>query len=409
MKDSRAIDINAATVVTAPSEPVRASWSRRRLFDWTAIAIVAASLGSLFPPSIRWDALNVLSVIAAVYLGWRVLQAASRVRVRDVVMFAILLVCMVEFSLRVFSYQRALIYERYGELPFAPVPNQTYIEKISLQPSRIDALGLREPSGSVPGRPTILCLGDSITYGYAMTDADTWPAQLGGFLNDRQPRANVLNGGVNAYPMSFIHQKFLHHWNNGVRPDVVLIGYSMNEGWLGPLVDGTASDKDAFERRVMLKNAVRSFALYNLIVENWARHAYEAIRYQLVPGTNFTTTSKTELDGRYEGYLDRFVGDLRARNVTPVFVLFAALDGETMRYDTLGPYQRRFAAYAESHGIALIRSDEVFREALGGDPDISRFYFDPGHMTKDGNRVFAQRLAAWLPTAVPVLAEGAGQ
>ena len=368
-----------------------------RAATWFALGVVAVSAAGIFPPTIRWDWLNIIPVVAVIYLGWRVLGSSARVWVRTIAVF-VLMVCLAEFSLRVVSYQRALVYARYGDLLFGPIPNQTYIEKISLSESRADAFGLRAPSTLVPGRTTVLCLGDSVTYGYGMADGNTWPAQLEQALMKTQPdRFNVLNGGVNAYPMSFIHQKFLHHWNQGLRPNVVIIGYSMNEGWLGHLVDADEEVKRAFEKRVMLKNLLRSSALYNTIVENWARHAYEAMRYKLIPGTNSTTVSASDVTHSYDQYLERFVADVRARGVTPVFLLFAALNGETMRYDTLGPFQRRFAAFATARGIPLLRTDVVFREELGGNPDLSPFYFDPGHMTERGNRALARKLSTWLP------------
>lgn len=214
--------VDAASVrhpMSGAAGPVSTAQRRMRAFDWSALVIVVASLLNIFPPSIRWDYLNVVPTSASVYLGWRVLYLAQRVRVRDVLLVTMLLLCTAEFGLRVLSLQRALIYQRFGDLLFAPVPNQKYTEKISLTSSRIDENGLREPSPIVPGRRTILCLGDSITYGYAMADTDTWPAQLGVALNEAHPNQfNVLNGGVNAYPMAFIHQKFLYHWNRGLRP-----------------------------------------------------------------------------------------------------------------------------------------------------------------------------------------------
>jgi lysophospholipase L1-like esterase len=368
-----------------------------RAATWFALAVVAVSASGVFPPAIRWDWLNIIPAAAVTYLGWRVLGSSARVWLRTIAVF-VLMLCLAEFSLRVVSYQRALLYARYGDLLFGPVPNQTYVEKISLSESRMDQFGLRAPSTLVAGRTTVLCLGDSVTYGYGMADGDTWPAQLEQAMMKQYPgRFNVLNGGINAYPMSFIHQKFLHHWNQGLRPDVVIIGYSMNEGWLGHLVDADEEIKRAFEKRVMLKNLLRSSALYNTIVENWARHAYEAMRYKLIPGTNSTTVSASDVNDSYALYLERFVADVRARNVTPVFVLFAALNGETMRYDTLGPFQQRFAAFAAARGIPLLRTDVAFREELGGNPDLSPFYFDPGHMTERGNRVLARKLASWLP------------
>jgi len=368
-----------------------------RAATWFSLGVVAVSAAGVFPPTIRWDWLNIIPVASVIYLGWRVLGSSARAWARTIAVF-VLMLCLAEFSLRVVSYQRALLYARYGDLLFGPIPNQIYTEKVSLSESRADAFGLRGPSTFVPGRTTVLCLGDSVTYGYGMAEAHTWPAQLEqALMKQHANRFNVLNGGVNAYPMSFIHQKFLHHWNQGLRPNVVIIGYSMNEGWLGHLVDADEEVKRAFEKRVMLKNLLRSSALYNTIVENWARHAYEAMRYKLIPGTNSTTVSASDVTHSYDQYLERFVADVRARGVTPVFVLFAALNGETMRFDTLGPFQQRFAAFATANGIPLLRTDVVFREELGGNPDLSPFYFDWGHMTERGNRVLARKLATWLP------------
>lgn len=368
-----------------------------RIITWAGVAIVLASLAGLFPPTIHWDLLNLIPVAAGIYLAWRLLRSQARVWLKAALIPA-LLICIVEFSVRIPSYQRALVYQRKGNLLFTPVPDQTYIEKVSLSASRVDARGFRAPSEFAPGRRTILCLGDSITYGYGIADQDTWPAQLARGLERSHPRQfNVLNGGVNAYPMTFIHQKFLYHWNQGLRPDVVIVGYSMNEGWLGHLVEADETIKRQFENRVLLKNVLRSFALYNLVVENWARRTYESLRYKLIPGTNSTTISATDLNQLYDRYLERFVADIRERKVTPVFLLFAALDPETFRYDTFGPFQRRFAAFAEARGIPLLRTDDVFREELGGNTDLTPFFFDPGHMTERGNLVLARRLTKWLP------------
>jgi len=130
----------------------------------------------------------------------------------------LLLVVVVEFSLRCFSYQRALLYERQGDLLFTPVPNQKYIEKISLTPSLVNSYGLRGgPVDTTSGRITILCLGDSITYGYGVDDGHTFPAELQKALDAKFPgRYQVLNGGVDAYPMALIQQKFLYLWNQGL-------------------------------------------------------------------------------------------------------------------------------------------------------------------------------------------------
>jgi hypothetical protein len=71
-----------------------------------------------------------------------------------------------------------------------------------------------------------------------------------------------------------MNQKFLYVWNQGLRPQVAVVGYIFNERPLKPLVDSTPRLKDQFVARVPQKNLLRSFAVYNVVVENWARSYY---------------------------------------------------------------------------------------------------------------------------------------
>src|SRR4029077_3379621 len=137
-----------------------------------------------------------------------------------------------EFGLRCVSYNRSLLYERQGDLLYTPIPNQEYVEKISLTPSRINNVGLRGDSFDPhSGKAVILCLGDSVTYGYGVDDGHTYPAELQRALDQDFPgHFTVLNGGVDGYPIPFIRQKFLYLWDRGIHPDVVIVGYSFNEG-----------------------------------------------------------------------------------------------------------------------------------------------------------------------------------
>ena len=63
--------------------------------------------------------------------------------------------------------------------------------------------GLRLNAGPIPPENThgqILAVGDSFTFGDAVGDADTWPAQLEGLLRGQQDAApRVLNAGVSSY------------------------------------------------------------------------------------------------------------------------------------------------------------------------------------------------------------------
>lgn len=393
-----------------------------------AVSILVILFNRMLIPNIALDWLNILPALAALYIAYCVVTLETTFQDRSFVsrclcadpsvrkpfgcflvsrafrsiLLLVLIGVTAEFSLRCLSYHRALFYERQGDLLFTPIPNQLYVEKISLTHSQINNYGLRGGSVDMSSvKEVILCLGDSITYGYGVDDALTYPALLQAALGSRLPgRYAVLNGGVDAYPMAFEDQKFLYLWSRGVRPSVAIVGYSMNEGWLGHLVDSNEEIKRQFARRVWLKNHVRSFALYNLVVENWARNYYNHMKGKFVPGTNFAVLSREELDKRYEQYLQRIVNHLRSRNVKPVFMLFCGFNGETGRYDSEGPFENKFADFAQKNGIPMLRSDEILRQGEPENLDLAKYFIDQAHMNELGTRKVADRLAEFLPSAV---------
>jgi lysophospholipase L1-like esterase len=423
-----------ATASAVRSEESLATGASRGHQILLVLAILAIVFNRRLAPTISRDWLNVIPLLGALYIGYclmalrrvfgstgyvaRCLSNDPSVRkpvgaflfspwFRSLLLIVVVLVAA-EFGLRCFSYHRALMYERQGDLLFTPVPDQHYVEKISLTSSTINDYGLR--GGPVPssateeGRPTILCLGDSVTYGYGVDDDQTYPADLQRDLDQQSSgRYAVLNGGVDAYPIALEDQKFLYLWNRGLRPSVVVVGYSFNEGGIGlQAANGGAKVKDQIAQRVKAKDKLRSMALYTLVVENWARHYYDRMKKNLVPGTNFMQLSETEAANLYDQFLDRFVSDLHSRNVKTVFVLFAGYDGRTGRYDDQGPFQVAFAKYAQAHGIPLLRTADVLSQGEPPGSDLHEYFLDHAHMTEQGTTKVAAALAQFLPKAAGI-------
>jgi lysophospholipase L1-like esterase len=407
----------ASPLVEVPTARASSSPWRLALF---AVALLAVIFNRRIAPTIHRDWLNFIPLLATLYLGYSVI-AMDKVFAgagfieqrlaaegksdkpfgsflvspwfRSLLLIPLLFVA-VEFGLRMASYHRALLYERQGDLLFTPVPNQEYTEKVSLTTSRIDELGLRGgPVNLASTTKKILTLGDSITYGYGVDDEHTYPARLQMDLDSKFPgQYTVLNGGVDAYPVSFEHQKFLYLWQLGVHPDIVIVGYSFNEGGLGHLVGSDARTKDQFAARVRFKTAVRSFALYNLIVENWARRDYDKMKKYMVPGTNFTTLSQEDVNVVYTKQLDDFATDLRAHGVKPVFLLFCGYDSRIGNYDDSGPFQKLFSDYAHNNNILLLRSKEALLKGQAPDANLRPYFQDPSHMKPPGTQKVADML-----------------
>jgi lysophospholipase L1-like esterase len=405
-----------------PIEPECEDPGSRMPFVLFVASILAIVFNGFYIRNIRYDWLNVIPLLATLYVAYgivalkktcghfayvrRALSEDPAVRkpfgsflfspyVRSMVVM-LLLVVTAEFALRCVSYNRELLYERQGDLLFTPIPNQEYVEKISLTHSTINDLGLRGGPVDLAGKQVILCLGDSVTYGYGVDDSHTYPAELQKDLDRRFPgKFAVLNAGVDAYPIPFERQKFLYLWNKGIRPDYVIVGYSFNEGGLGHLVSADEKTKNKFAAAVRFKNHVRSVALYNIIVENWARSSYNRMKKYMVPGTNFKTLSKEDVDMRYRQSLEDFYADLSARHVKPVFLLFTGFDGATDRYDTHGPFQMKFEEFARSHQLPLLSSEDVLH--AGSAADIHGFFIDQCHMNERGTEKVARGLAEFLP------------
>lgn len=406
---------------TGATRALSSPW-RRGLF---VLALVAVVFSRRIAPTIHQDWLNFIPLLATLYLCYSVIalekvfagvgffekRLAAQGRAgkpfgsflvspwfRSLVLIPLLFVT-VEMGLRMASYHRALLYERQGDLLFTPVPNQEYTEKVSLTSSRIDELGLRGgPVNLESNTRKILALGDSITYGYGVDDDHTYPARLQMDLDSRFPgQYAVLNGGVDAYPVSFERQKFLYLWQKGVHPDIVIVGYSFNEGGLGHLVGSDARTKDQFAARVRFKNALRSLALYNLVVENWARRDYDRMKKYMVPGTNFTTLSQEDVNVVYTKQLDDFASDLRAHGVKPVFLLFCGYDSRIGNYDDSGPFQKLFADYARKNGIPLVRSKDALLKGEQPGANLRPYFQDPSHMKPPGTQKVADMLSDSLP------------
>ena len=94
--------------------------------------------------------------------------------------------------------------------------------------------GFREREFPLTPKPAgtfrVVCLGDSWTFGANVGDAETYPRQLEARLRERFPEreVEVLNLGVLGYS-SFQGLRVMERHGVGLEPDLVVIGYGMND------------------------------------------------------------------------------------------------------------------------------------------------------------------------------------
>src|SRR5262245_14216691 len=98
---------------------------------------------------------------------------------------------------------------------------------------RTNALGLRGPD--VPARAgdpelRLLFLGDSVTFGMRVDEAERYSDQLAARLRAEQPERTVtaVNAGVIGYAATQVHVR-LPAWLDAVQPDVVCLAIGLND------------------------------------------------------------------------------------------------------------------------------------------------------------------------------------
>lgn len=96
----------------------------------------------------------------------------------------------------------------------------------------INAAGFRGPAFPVDVRDrfTVLCAGDSTTFGWLVGEGEDFPAQLSRQLQERGSRALAINGGVPSYTSAQVLGKLREDLPR-IAPEVVIITMPWNDMW----------------------------------------------------------------------------------------------------------------------------------------------------------------------------------
>lgn len=122
------------------------------------------------------------------------------------------------------------------------------------------------PRGGGPrddaARETILCVGDSHTYGIYCSQEEAYPGRLESRLRERAPgRYRVVNLGLPGMNSSQIRRR-LPLWLDRYRPSIVVFCAGMNNVWNTSDTENAASD----QAPISLLRGLRLYRLYRLTV-----------------------------------------------------------------------------------------------------------------------------------------------
>jgi len=306
----------------------------------------------------------------------------------------LLCVAAFEFVLRANGYGQLEIYEPDPALYWRLKPNQNCYTKIDHKPVRINSQGTRG-SEFRPDKPAntlrILCLGDSRTFGWGLSEAETYSSRLQKQLQDQlgtNKTVEVINAGVNAWSFTqilvYFRQTALPY-----RPDIVILA----EGnlWTQFSEKNPPEFVKKMMSRVRLKNFLRRFAIYHYLVEVKLKSFYERQRTKFIPvdpkqDNLFKGEQNPEPATVFRGALEGICQLALERGIKPVLLhLPAANEPGSTNSSTVLPLKR---AISQELNVPLVDLTPEVQQA----GNALYLQGDPVHFNSAGNEKIARRL-----------------
>jgi lysophospholipase L1-like esterase len=330
-----------------------------------------------------------------------------------------LLVCLllVEVVLRFSGFGNLEIYAADPHVYWRLKANQDCFTKVDHQPVHINAKSTRGPDFEIPKPPgviRILSIGDSSTFGWGLSDEQTYSRilekNLNGFLQASASarsvipinptgarsdgpgpthRVEVINAGCNAWGYPQL-KSFFTHYGIAMQPDYVLIaGANL---WTDFTEEASPEFKQAMARRVFLKNTVRRSALYHFLFEREMSGLYNKIRTRFIPvdpnRDKILGTSAADPMQFFEKHLRELILIAQTNKIQPVLLTIppdrTVYTNETS--DTVITMRRRLATELKVPNVDLTTGDwpapgkSVYLEG------------DFVHLNPDGNQQVAEKL-----------------
>lgn len=271
-------------------------------------------------------------------------------------------------------------------------------------------VGLRFASGFVErerggqrGEVTILCVGDSHTFGLHVPEALSYPAQLQNRLDPSGSHIGVVNYGVPGRNSAAL-RRALPAYLDEIHPDLVLILIGFNDSWN---VDGTTDQPTARDDAGYLASLriVRLFRLARLNVRGNAPAAAPKVyerdgkmmvlengieRPAAIGGSAFGVLAGAALTAQVTKNLEAIVDAVTSHGAKPVLLTYAT---ENQSYFVeLNENVRRFA---KERGLPWIECAIPMRESIRADGYAAWFSSDD-HPNDRGNQRVAESVAAEL-------------
>ncbi len=307
-----------------------------------------------------------------------------------------------EIALRICGFGNLEIYSPDPVLYWRLKPNQDCFTKIDRKPVHINSLGTRGPEFSIT-KPAdtvrILSLGDSKTFGWGMSEAETYNGVLAGRLQEllgSRKKVEIINAGVNAWSFAQIFH-YLRLYGLSYQPDIVLIADA--NLWTQFSENNSPEFVRKFMWRVRIKNFLRRFATYHYIIEYQLQAFYDRTRQKFVPidpkqDELFKEQQQKDPDAFFRDYIERACSLSLSNHIKPVLLYIPTTLQLEDKADS--PVLRAKKQVAVKYGVPLVDLTENLKaegKSLYLDADIA-------HLNVRGNVMVANKLYPVLTNIV---------
>lgn len=308
---------------------------------------------------------------------------------------------LLEVALRIAGYGKVELYEPHAKLFWRLKPNQDRLTKIGRKPVHVNSHGTRGPEfdeKKAPGTIRILFLGDSKTFGWGLSEEETFASLTGRLLGEKAGtnKVEIINAGVNAWGYA---QMLIYFKEYGRKYDVDYVIIGDANLWTQFSEQSNPEFVKSFLSRVRLKNFLRRFATYHYIVEVQLEQVYQKYRTRFIPvNPEQDQLFKDQQQKDPFAFFDKAITDLcaetRSAGAKPVLLFIPIQSDIGTTNQTIGEVKSRIS---KALNVPLVDCTPVIA------PRKDQLYLpaDPVHLNEEGNRLVAQELFKTLQPLLP--------
>ncbi len=256
----------------------------------------------------------------------------------------------------------------------------------------------------IDARRTVIIIGDSFTYGNDVAADENYPFLLDGLL----PATRVLNMGVPGYGIDQAYLKYARYGDQ-YEPAVVVFGIYVGD------YERTSSTFTAYAKPLFVAGS-NGVSLTNQPVPEpqqvlaiteaefrgrWYTQELMTNAWRKLANSIFSSADYYDATDRVIEHILRSLKRRLGTESTLLIVHIQRAEDFVARRGRRAEMNRRLLAIYARLKLNVLNLDEVFRESADGEEIMERYYVNfengsIGHLSPAGNRLVAERIAAYL-------------